>query len=48
MDDLEIQILIDSIADELSKHGKNPDQIEDYLIQEANRVSQEIRDKDNV
>lgn len=44
MTDLEIEILFDSIADALRQRGKSPDQIEEYLTFESERVAQEARD----
>ena len=45
MDDLDIQILFDDIAEDLfNKRGMDPDDIEEYLVAESERVAQELRD----
>tara|TARA_R110002096_G_scaffold172484_9_gene346209 strand:+ start:526 stop:681 length:156 start_codon:yes stop_codon:yes gene_type:complete len=43
MDDLDIQILFDDIGKALTERGHTPDEIEQYLAEEADRVADEIR-----
>lgn len=45
MDDLQIQIVFDDIGRALLRRGKTPDEIEDYLEFESQRVAQELRDE---
>lgn len=46
MSDLELQITMDTIGTVLRDGGKNPDQIEEMLIDESYRVAQELRDQE--
>ena len=45
MDDLQIQMVFDEIGRALLRRGKNPDDIEEYLECESQRVAQELRDE---
>jgi len=44
MDDLDIQILFDELGEVLLNRGMHPDDIEEYLVCESQRVAQELRD----
>lgn len=46
MSDLELQITMDTIGTALRDGGKNPDQIEEMLLDESYRVAQELRDQE--
>lgn len=42
--DIDIEVAFDSIGKALVRRGYDADKIEEYLVREAERVAQEIRD----
>ena len=46
MDDLQLQVTMDTIGTALRDSGKNPDEIEELLHAEAVRVAEELKEQE--